>query len=56
MFYSWNDAAPGSASTNFTARSILAESILNLRGKGQFRGYSAGSRPNGTVNPYALAL
>jgi len=42
--------------TGNSARSILAESILNLRGKGQFRGYSAGSRSNGTVNPYALAL
>lgn len=42
--------------THNSARSVIAECVMNRLGAGRFKGLSAGSTPSGRVNPYAIDL
>ena len=42
--------------THNSARSVIAECVMNELGKGRFKAYSAGSQPSGRVNPHAIDM
>jgi protein-tyrosine-phosphatase len=42
--------------THNSARSVIAECVMNRLGMGRFKGYSAGSQPSGQLHPYAVDL